>query len=116
MVSAYQGSGEEPAMLGGSGQSRQRDYLQVSGDHLQSEVAAAGWHWQERLIVKFQKNTELTTHARRSSRSDHREHRSREGQDHCRNGHGPASGWAGHAGAHAAVFERIVALRGTGRG
>src|SRR5215469_1498411 len=43
----------------------------------------------------------------------HRKYRAWEGQDHRRHGHRPTRSRARHAGADAAISQRIVALRGT---
>src|SRR5437660_949687 len=50
-------------------------------------------------------------YAGRSSWSDHCQHRSGQGQNDCRHGYCAACGWTGHARAHVAISEGVVALR-----
>src|SRR5438445_6298080 len=61
-------------------------------------------------------NQEFAYYERRSPRTHHREHRAGQRKDHGCDGHGVAGSRARDARAHAAIFERIVALRRTRRG
>src|SRR5437016_8472195 len=61
-------------------------------------------------------NQEFAYYERRSPRTHPREHRAGQRKDHGCDGHGVAGSRARDARAHAAIFERIVALRRTRRG